>query len=586
MVEAEIPTMLSPDSAYRRHLKRLNDLISDGGSLSGHERNCAFLNIAGGRFATVSSVSGLDFADDARTPASVDWDRDGDLDLWVGNRTAPQLRFLRNDASSGNHFVALRLRGTMTNRDGIGARVEVWPAAKDAAGAAPLIKTLKAGDGYLGQSSKWLHFGLGRDPKIGKIVVRWPGGEPEEFAGVTADGWFLLEEGKGRARAVDLSPIALGEKPGGAPISSGPDVSRIVAATRTALPPLQFESFEGDRLEIPLADGRPILINLWASWCTPCLEELAEWKANAAQLEAAGVRVFAIAADPIDGNDASTVATARETAAKLGLPFAAGVATQKVHTSLQQAHDWPFRRRIPMPVPTSFLIDGQGRLTVIYRGTVSARQIIADCRLFGHSDSELLAASLPFPGKWLFEPRAPAPMPRGIELMEDGDVLDAAEYALRNLELLKPHREFPLLAVWISEKLLAIGETGRGLQFLKWAAEGDGANLTVVNNLAWQLAANPSDRVRDPELALQWAQKANAMTGGKHPAILDTVAVAHAAAGDFKTATKVLMLGIDLASAAGEEDLAASMRERQQLFSLGKPYLDPLSEPRDGGSGN
>ena len=76
------------------------------------------------------------------------------------------------------------------------------------------------------------------------------------------------------------------------------------------------------------------------------------------------------------------------------------------------------------------------------------------------------------------------------------------------------------------------------------------------------------------------------MTGGKHPAILDTVAVAHAAAGDFKTATKVLMLGIDLASAAGEEDLAASMRERQQLFSLGKPYLDPLSEPRDGGSGN
>ena len=134
--------MLSPDSAYRRHLKRLNDLISDGGSLSGHERNCAFLNIAGGRFATVSSVSGLDFADDARTPASVDWDRDGDLDLWVGNRTAPQLRFLRNDASSGNHFVALRLRGTMTNRDGIGARVEVWPAAKDAAGAAPLIKTL------------------------------------------------------------------------------------------------------------------------------------------------------------------------------------------------------------------------------------------------------------------------------------------------------------------------------------------------------------------------------------------------------------------------------------------------------------
>jgi hypothetical protein len=110
--------MASPESAYRRHLKRLNGLVSDGGSLSGHERNCAFLNVEGGRFDTVSSVSGLDFDDDARSPVSIDWDRDGDLDLWVANRTAPQLRFLRNDTPGDNQFVALRLRGTKSNRDG------------------------------------------------------------------------------------------------------------------------------------------------------------------------------------------------------------------------------------------------------------------------------------------------------------------------------------------------------------------------------------------------------------------------------------------------------------------------------------
>ncbi|MFT7443317.1 MAG: hypothetical protein ACI9AF_000212, partial [Granulosicoccus sp.] len=124
--EKDVLTMASPESGYRRHLKRLNELISDGGSLSGHERNCAFLNVEGGKFATVSAVSGLDFSDDARSPVSIDWDRDGDLDLWVANRTAPQLRFLRNDTQESNHFVSLRLRGTTSNRDGIGARVEIW----------------------------------------------------------------------------------------------------------------------------------------------------------------------------------------------------------------------------------------------------------------------------------------------------------------------------------------------------------------------------------------------------------------------------------------------------------------------------
>jgi tetratricopeptide (TPR) repeat protein len=156
--------------------------------------------------------------------------------------------------------------------------------------------------------------------------------------------------------------------------------------------------------------------------------------------------------------------------------------------------------------------------------------------------------------------------------MNDGDVVDAAEFAIRNLELLKPHREFPLLAIWISEKLMEAGDTDRGLMFLRWAAEGDQSNLAVVNNLAWQLAANPSDRVRNPELALKWAEKANAMTGGKHPAILDTLAVALAATGDFGKAIMVVEQGIKLSN----ESEAAPMRERLALFQKGQPYREPL----------
>lgn len=568
--EDEVFTMQDPESEYRRHQTRLNELIADGGSLSGHERNCSFLNIEGRKFATVSSVSGLDFADDARSPVSVDWDHDGDLDLWIGNRTAPQLRFMRNDTPHQNHFMSLRLRGTHSNRDGIGARVEIQ-AAEGGNRNLKLIKTLKAGNGFLGQSSKWLHFGLGKETKIGKVVVRWPGGAVEEFGGAKVNGHFLLVEGSGIASPVEREPIKTTGDESSAPVSGKESIHRIVTPTRSALPPLRYKRFDGKSGAVPLGEGRPLVVSLWASWCPACRDELEDWEMNQAAFNEAGVELHSVSVDEVDNRDDSSIETASKLVGELGLLFETGVATDEFYTRLQQAHDWPFRRRIPMPVPISFLVDGKGRLTAIYRGAVSAEQILADVGLFKMSDEELLAASLPFDGQWMFRPPVPAPMPKGIELMKNGDVLDAAEFAIRNLELLKPHREFPLLAIWISEKLMEAGDTDRGLLFLRWAAEGDQSNLAVVNNLAWQLAANPSDRVRNPELALQWAQKANAMTGGKHPAILDTVAVALAATGDFAKAIVVIEEGIRLSN----ENESGPMRKRLALFKEGLPYREP-----------
>ena len=140
-------------------------MIFQGRSFSGRERNCCFLNTlanpaARGRFANISATSGLDFADDGRAVAVVDWDHDGDLDLWISNRNAPRLRLLRNDAQSGNHFLAVRLvgNGETTSRDAIGARLELTLDGADTR----LIKTLRAGEGFLAQSSKWIHFGLGK----------------------------------------------------------------------------------------------------------------------------------------------------------------------------------------------------------------------------------------------------------------------------------------------------------------------------------------------------------------------------------------------------------------------------------------
>ena len=124
---ASVEADLGSDAAASLHR-----WVRSGKSFSGQERNCCFLNLNGGgqtRFADISTISGFDFPDDSRAVCLTDWDHDGDVDLWVANRNAPQLRLLRNDAGPRGAFIALVLEGTRCNRDAIGARVEVHPAA-------------------------------------------------------------------------------------------------------------------------------------------------------------------------------------------------------------------------------------------------------------------------------------------------------------------------------------------------------------------------------------------------------------------------------------------------------------------------
>jgi hypothetical protein len=64
--------------------------VREGHSWSGRERNRLFINAKGKRFYDASILSGLDFPDDGRGIAVVDWDQDGRLDLWYRNRTAPR----------------------------------------------------------------------------------------------------------------------------------------------------------------------------------------------------------------------------------------------------------------------------------------------------------------------------------------------------------------------------------------------------------------------------------------------------------------------------------------------------------------
>lgn len=382
-------------------------LVETGGSWSGRERNCCFLNTGTERFADISAVSGLDFIDDGRAVAATDWDLDGDLDLWLTNRTGPRLRFLRNDGSGDAHFLAVRLTGRHTNRDAIGARVEVH---LDDASSRKLVRTLYAGDAFLSQSSKWLHFGLGEATSIARVVVRWPGGETETYKDLVADRRYrLIEDGTAEPwTAPERIAVAVDKANAEPERKSGLESSaRIGLIQRTPMPQLQAERFDGTPLALSETRHGPMLINLWATWCLPCLKELQAFSDHHDKIHEAGLTIAALSVDGLRGDGSSSPASAKAWAEKRQLPFEIGVANTGLLDKLDVMQDvvlaltTKIDQDLTFPIPSSFLIDEMGRLAVIYHGPVEVDRLLQDVSALPAPEN----VAVPFPGRWFHRPR-------------------------------------------------------------------------------------------------------------------------------------------------------------------------------------
>jgi len=154
-----------------------------------------YRNLGSGRFEDVSSQAGPGIAQQksSRGAAFGDFDNDGDVDVLVMNMgDTPSL--LKNDLSSSNHWIQLRLEGSKSNRSAIGATVRV-----ETAGAVQTQSVLSQSS-YVSQNDFRLHFGLGSAARLDRITVRWPSGTNEQFPGVPADGQVLLVEGSGTSK--------------------------------------------------------------------------------------------------------------------------------------------------------------------------------------------------------------------------------------------------------------------------------------------------------------------------------------------------------------------------------------------------
>jgi len=380
--------------------------MKSGDSISGHERNMAFLNRAapdrpGSRgFADISAISGLDFTDDARGLALVDWDRDGDLDLWFRNRSAPTLRLMENRMSAeqnAGRFLALRLEGTAANRDGIGARIEVTLAD-----GSLLVRTLTAGSGFLSQSSKWLHFGLGEGAKVRSVAVRWPFGQREEFSGVAAGSWWHLAQGRGVAREADITPQ---QQPLASIAQQLPilDSSRTLLSAGVPLPEMNYLNADG-KSEIVADPSGPHLIVFWTSWCPHCKAELEALALGAAELEAAGIDVLAINADAVIDGPKADDQELGEFLKGLGFAFPwgrdEGLALQK----LKHLEHALLDRDTELAVPFACLLDAQGEASAFYRGPVEIAQVIRDAALLSGSANARRTSIVGFGGRSFSSP--------------------------------------------------------------------------------------------------------------------------------------------------------------------------------------
>jgi enediyne biosynthesis protein E4 len=138
-----------------------------------------------GVFTDVSAAAGVTDTGQGRGLLSLDYDNDGDLDVFIVNHGAKPILY-RNDGGNANDWLKIKVEGTVSNRDGIGAFITVDPDV--AVIGDEIVREVNAGSNFLSQSELTAHFGLGPNAgTVDSISIIWPSGAVQQLSDVSAN---------------------------------------------------------------------------------------------------------------------------------------------------------------------------------------------------------------------------------------------------------------------------------------------------------------------------------------------------------------------------------------------------------------
>lgn len=385
------PDVFGPAEDYKRgwaavgHFSQFDTL-----SWNGHERNFAYLNLGGGEFADASGATGLDFSDDGRVAARLDWDGDGVLDLLLVNRSGPRLRLLRGtDAAPA---ITLELVGAASMRDAVGALVRL-----ERSDGVVLTQRVYAGEGLVGQSSRRLCFGLAEATGTASAQVRWPDGETRELRELQPGGTYRVVRGEAEVqrREVATSPFAgRAPSPAARPRGAAP---RLVLADKLPLAQLSFPRAGAGRLAIHELAGSPIAltyVDAGASRSRALLEGLAQ---EQDALRKAGAKVVPVL---LEAKAPDLRWLEQRGLAERAVRASAGeerVLQALLIEVLGAYHD--------IELPFTLILDGGGNLAALHFAESDAARIVRDLRKARYMNPEDPSTTALSGGRWLRRPR-------------------------------------------------------------------------------------------------------------------------------------------------------------------------------------
>ena len=333
------------------------------------------------------------------------------------------------------------------------------------------------------------------------------------------------------------------------------------------------------RLPLPKIDGfsgynEPVLINLWSATCEPCIKELKEWSEGKEKLQKSGLRIHLM---NVDGERGTSLFPA----------FKSNPITLEGIRALDLFQKSILDRWVDLPVPSSFLIDENNNVAVIYKGRVPLEQLLNDSRILSAPKDSWRVSAVPFPGHFISKLPEPDPTRVSSQFLDANEPNNALSYleqfnkkypnspdVIRMIGILRGglngRDNTGLALLERANSLRDSGDRRAAIETYKETLRRFPKIIEAAENLAWILAADKDPSIRKPKEAKALAGRLCMMTGDKDPSYLDLLSVAQAADKDFDGAIKTIIRAIELYD---DDSEAVPAKGRLELYRQKRPYI-------------